>query len=354
MEPMDLRRNLFLILSVVLTVILTAMAWQTWRVERLQAKRLAELNEEAEPLERERENLWRELSSLQRDAEREPLPPAAEQLLVTELDEDLYTRLYPLMRDRDLHGILALSREQLPGQEGKISFEEFNELLEKGWTLCLSFPGGDFDDWYDAMSDWLEDLSLPRPEAVYFPEWDPTLVDKLRTYGFTIAIQQESEQIQLEGDEEAALILYVRPWNDEDDEGAARILYARPWNDEGDEGEVRILYARPWNYEDVVSFVDNLAAKGGTAVFTVSFSEGPDAFDETGFVNMLDYVGKYIQRGRYYFTDFAEGMALQEDTEFDEDRAEAAYRRELERIQAEIDDLDQRIHAIYANWNLAA
>ena len=311
-------RRTFLILAVIMMALLALLFFWVLRESHEQQARLELLREEALPLERQRETLLRELTALSQTPEETVAPPATEQLLVSELDETLYTQLYPLMRQRGFSGIMGLTLGGLPGADKKINFDQFNDLLTAGWGCCLVFNSGyDFDQWYETLNGWILEVGLTRPDVVYFHngDWSAEMALKLQQYGFKTAVHHGEEQTAPE-------------------------LYS--------------CYARPWDFDSVVSVVDALAANGGNAVFTVSFSgRDSDLFVESNFSNMLNYIKTYADRGEYLFTSFAEGRAIQENPDVRRVAVETKIAAEQAFLETQIDALDEQIHAIYTNWKIS-
>ena len=311
-------------LPILAALILAALLLWVKTGNQAQTQRLTALREEALPLERQRETLLRQLSGLKVGAEPEFVFPATEELLVTEPDEDLYTNVYPLMRQYGFTGVMGISADgRMPGIPGAMSYAHFNEMLQAGWTLCLVYDGGmTLERWANANRHWLEDVGIPWPETVYLPEGSLSVeqAGEVLNYGFTTAVYPLSGQ-QTE---------IVR-----DTEGP------------------RLYFARPWSFDNAASFIDSLAKNGGNAVFTLSFSpESADAFNQLNFTNMLNYLKNYTDQGNYHLASFAQAQAIQEEAAAGAPSAEAVYEREKSRLQAEIHALDTQIHAIYADWDV--
>ena len=53
-------------------------------------------------------------------------------VLFTDLDERIYTDIYPTMEEDGFVGMLAVSSAYLPDGEGRLTSEQIRELLEAG------------------------------------------------------------------------------------------------------------------------------------------------------------------------------------------------------------------------------
>ncbi len=117
-------------------------------------------------------------------------------LIFTELDERVFTELYPIMStetDEDgntvsakhkIEGTLALSEKDIPGMDGKITMEQYDILTSLGWSTSLYYSGeGDFSDFLRTMQDKLSLCGIQMPGSVVFAhekfkkEYEPVMLE---------------------------------------------------------------------------------------------------------------------------------------------------------------------------------
>ena len=107
----------------------------------------------------------------------------------TDLDSGLYSDVLPLMLDDEipLEGVVALSVDELPGMEGKITFEQYADLMALGWETAIYWEGivsaddsdaaeaeeadlsamsQALDSYLESMSAVLESLGIEMPKSL--------------------------------------------------------------------------------------------------------------------------------------------------------------------------------------------
>lgn len=89
------------------------------------------------------------------------------------LDSALYTDVYPIMSDGEvkLVGVIALSQDELPGVEGNITLDQYEELILTGWGNALYWNGeGALSEFISEMRISLDDLGIALPKSIIFAE----------------------------------------------------------------------------------------------------------------------------------------------------------------------------------------
>ena len=102
-------------------------------------------------------------------------------IVVTSTNEMLYTDVYPIFNGTSkynvknetlkLTGTICLSDTDLPGGEGNVTLEQFNEMIEAGWTTALYFDyaaAGNVEAYLLKMSGLLSSLGIEMPDSAYF------------------------------------------------------------------------------------------------------------------------------------------------------------------------------------------
>jgi len=90
-----------------------------------------------------------------------------------QLNSALYTDVYPIMSEGEvkLVGVMALSADELPGLEGKITLAEYSELIISGWGNALYWNGeGALEDFIVDMQHRLAALDIDLPKSIVFAE----------------------------------------------------------------------------------------------------------------------------------------------------------------------------------------
>ena len=307
-----------ILLSVVLLVALLVVETEN----RKSKQKIENVKSRASAMELERDHLMTEIDLGEQRCSDESKGVGTEQLLMLDLDERIFTQLYPLMRELELPGVLGLERDSLPGMIGKLSRQEFDELLAAGWGTCLICPDGDdFDRWDQEITAALARENIPKPCTVYFPEgaFSSKLKEQLLQHGYTIAIHHGEDgllQIPLEADEEL-------------------------W----------LSGAHPWIYNNLDTNLQLITDRGGEHCFTLSFGDGREAYEEAGFLNMLELLVTFRDREGLTVTTFEGARPLQDPQLNGAVELRAAWEEEKAALRERINELDQQIWAVYDTWD---
>ena len=230
------------------------------RIDQKDKERMRELYAAVEPLQRQREALTAERENLETDYALQMRDIGTVELLFCELNKEIFSDVYPQMRDRGIVGVLGICTQQYPGFREKLKVEQFSRLLMDGWGSCFVYEKvGNFEDWYKQISAWLVRDGLPIPTAVFFPDntYDASLDEAIIRCGIKTVIHPAE-------DGHSATVTTM-------------------------EGDLWHTGAMPWNYTGVNSDTELLArTSGANLVFTISFRNLWDAYEEGAFTNVLD------------------------------------------------------------------
>lgn len=345
---MTARRIIALVLVVLL---LGAGVYYLRKIENADRDNMKDLYSEVEPLQRQREALVTEREGLEIDYALQMRDVGTIQLLIQEMDEKVYTEIYPLMRDRGIVGVLGINTKQLPGTAKHLTLDQYNRLLKDGWGSCLVFEkNANFNFWYTTMQNWASRNGVAMPTAIFFPEgtYDSALNDALIEKGInTVILPAEN----------------------------GRSATVTPLD-----GELWFTGAMPWNYTGVTTDTELLArTDGANLTFTMSLTNLWDAFEKDSFVRILDTWAEMLD-----VDDPLEGLVqptptpnsteettpqnellkpLLKTTNYETARIahieaeenNAALQAELESRQSELDAqiaaLDAQIREIYDRWS---
>ena len=249
------------VIALILVVLLLgAGAFYLRQVEHNDRDNMRDLYSEVEPLQRQREALAAERDGLELDYALQMRDVGTIQLLIEEMDESVYTEIYPLMRDRGIVGVLGINTKEVPGLNNKLTVEQYNRLLKDGWGACLIFEKYQgFAGWYNQISGYLSRHELSVPTAIYFPEgtYNSSLDEKLIEKGIrTVILPAENGRSTTVTDMD---------------------------------GDLWFTGAMPWNYTGVATDTELLArTDGANLTFTMSLSNLWDAYEKEPFIRILD------------------------------------------------------------------
>lgn len=248
-------------LALILVIaIFAAGVYYLYQIEHEDKQTMKDLYSEVEPLQRQREALVAERDGLELDYALQMRDVGTVQLLFKELDERLFTEVYPLMRDRGIVGVLGINTKQYPGVLKEMTLAQYNRLVMDGWGSCLMFEKGQtFPYWYNMIASWMKRDNLTMPTAIFFPEGtynselDPLLIER-------------------------GINTVILPAED------GRSTTVTPLG-----GEIWFTGAMPWNYTGVTTDTELLArTDGANLTFTISFTNLWDAYEQEPFVRILN------------------------------------------------------------------
>ena len=135
-------RKILLVLLVVLLILGGSLViLRQNQINRAETEKQNALQQQMIPLLQEKRKLQDKNAQLQRQLDGKMQETATVQFLFTDLNEQLYLEVFPMMLQYGFKGIMALSETEVPGGAGKISIRQFEEMVRDGWGYCLKWDG---------------------------------------------------------------------------------------------------------------------------------------------------------------------------------------------------------------------
>ena len=191
-------RNILKILALILVVAVLYFGWQYMlRVEGQESARISQLYAQAEPLEREREDLIQQRDSLPTQYALEFRDYATTQVFFPKMEQTIYSQAYPLMRERNITGVVGISPSTYPDNWNTLTKGDLKALLSDGWGLCMVFENAwnDYNYFFSAVESLCTVYELPIPTAIYYPnnDYDKEKDDILKEHGIQTVIVNASD-----------------------------------------------------------------------------------------------------------------------------------------------------------------
>ena len=253
---------------------------------------------------------------------------------------DAYEYLFPLFPGTDKEGagegvlpatgIIALSPTELPDLEGRMTFEQFNEMIDAGWQAIVYWGGEEaLDGYLEVMEANFETLGLPKPEAVLFRSttYSTELDGLLKARGYKYIFHCGEEYLP-----------YI--------ETSVR-----------QEGDIWHIGSVGWNTYGVSSaMLTNLLSSSGVMAFTVDFNYGTSGYDgsniacRASFERMVERLDAFRNSKDLYICSLGTLEAVRSKYVSDAEAVlgENAVRRE--QIRARVMDIEREISAIYEEY----
>ena len=269
------------------------------------------------PLYDQLNKLEKELSNLEQEFSSAVVPKATAQIVFTELDERVYDVCYNLMKQRHFTGVLVLSNDQLPGESGCMSKEQFQELIEAGWTTCISI-----DDYVDVSADLpafiekLNENNIEVPNVLFISKGLNSFESRFESDEFSIVVYEGSNNSSVIQTSIGTKTWYL---------GAVglRSSYAK-----------RLL-------TEAVDYRGNLA-------FLVGYSQKSQMYNADYFINMLDELETHLKNGNLIVcspTEAKEHYIARKSSKTQEEIEQ--YNSQKKEIEKEIDIIKQKIEDAY-------
>lgn len=307
------------IVTIVLAMGLFAFIWGVQKQEDKMAAQHEELYEQRRPLAVRQEQIEQELETLEETYEKSTSPNAVVQVLFTELDEQVYTLCYPIMQEYEYTGTLALSPEQFPGEEGCMTVEQFRELIDAGWEICITWQtGADVNQWWPNLQNKLTVLGVESGQVLYFPKgtYSADLDASIQELGFSVAVISKAEEetpLQLQYEEGV--------WH----VGAVGLMSSKP---------------RLWLREAV--------AQDANLAYLIGFEVEEELYNEKSFRSMLTCFDEYeateelivtnIDDAREHYHSRSVGVNPELESQYQEKKA--ALEAELSEVKKQLEEID--------------
>lgn len=289
------------VLIVVMACLLGILLLAEAAGQRQRSAEYARKEEELRPIRQEEARLEEELEDLEEEYKLNTSGNGTVTVLFTDLDERIYTEIYPQMKEYGFTGLFAVSPEYLPDGEGRMTSAQAAELLGAGWECCPTWRAGDSIQAIQDQGEILAALGAAPAGTVYFEEgaYSQIYDGDLAAAGYTAAVHHGEEDLPLVTSDASGQV-----WHP----GAVGL--------KGKEPRFRL---------------EDAAEQGANIIFTVSFIREDEMYDARAFGSLLDYLERYSsgaeiavtfpeKAGEYYY-----GLSLSAGTyteEYEQKRGE--------------------------------
>ena len=312
-------KKIVLILTAILTIGLCIFIYKNDQIETQREAEDDRIETEIRPFSNEIAKTEQEMVELDKAYELAIKPHATTQVIFTGLEEEVYTTCYPIMQEFGYTGILALSWSQVPGAEGCMSIEHFQELIDAGWNICIKWDSDTpLETWWPKLQEQLAILKMEMGQVVYFTtgNYSGELDVKLQELGFTIVIHhgEEAESLIQLADEEGVWHL-----------GAVGLVGEKP--------KLRLTEA---------------ISQQGNIAYLVGFELEDERYDERSFRSMLSYFKTYENNEELVVLSAEEAREQYRARTTPDKQLEENYKKERAILEEKIRSLEAEIENIKA------
>lgn len=304
--------------TIVLAIAMGVLLWSASKQNQEEATRHKQMEEKRRPLLVKKEKLEQQIIDLEKEYEASRLPKATTQMLFTGLEAEVFDICYPIMKEYEYTGVLALSLTQLPGMEGRITVEQFQQLISEGWNICIKWDAETpVRKWWPELQKQIRQLGLETGSVVYFTTgtYSRSLDAQLQQMGFSIVVNHGEEQDSL--------------FQLNDEEGIWHL------------GAVGFMGEKP-----KLKLTEAIAQKGNIT-YLVGFELEEEQYEERSFRSMLSYFGSCEANSELIVSDmetarqhYRERLVTYEQTKEEEyKRARALLEEEFAAVEEELSKL---------------
>ena len=311
-------KKIVTIITALLLVGLVVFLWSVNKAEERQAQEYEQIDDARRPLMVKKQRIEQQIADLDKSYEASKHPKGTTQVIFTGLEADVYNICYPIMKEHEYTGTLAVSLTQFPGMEGLMTVEQFKQLVSEGWDVCIKWDTTiPVDNWWPQLVKQLNELGMEQSPVAYFTTGTYTrnLDTQLSAMGFSVVVHH--------GEESLPLIQMA------DEEGLWHI------------GAVGLMGEKP-----KLRLTEAIAQKGNI-VYLVGFELEDEKYDERSFRSMLGYFDTYetnleliVSNTEEARQHYRERLASYEQAKEDEyKQAREDLEKKLAEVEADIADL---------------
>ena len=367
------------ILALVLVVAVLIGGWMYMnKLEAQDNARIQNLYAQAEPLERQKQELTEQRDALPAQYALEFRDYATMQILFPKMEYQIYPSAYPLMREKNITGIVGISPSTYPDSWNTLKKDELKSLLADGWGMCMvnEYSWGDWNYFFQTVESLCAAYEIPVPTSIYYPNNDYKAEDDaiLKEHGIKTVIVNAS-------DGRSSTVTDVT--------GDLWMTGAMPWSYTGSDIDMQLLARTDGaNLTYVMSFSDTWAdQKTGASrntqeeanfktflesVKSMMFYESPlDNLEQVAsassiFVDTQDQQQLYelylqeltpdqqVLLPRFRLADYDAAREFHLQALDNSQAKKAELDEEVAKLDAQIADIDRQLDEIYAQWDAAS
>ncbi len=162
------------IVKIIALILVVAVLYGGWKyMNKLEAEdnaRIAQLYAQAEPLEKQKQELTAQRDALPAQYAMEFRDYATTQVLFPKMDNQIYSGAYPLMRERNIVGTLGISPTTYPDNWNTLTKDQVKALLSDGWGMCMVYESA-WNDWnyfFNTVEALCAAYEFPVPTSIYY------------------------------------------------------------------------------------------------------------------------------------------------------------------------------------------
>lgn len=283
----------------------------------------AELSSKLSTLESRKREIQGELLRLEENIEKEADASATLNIIFTDMSEVICTEILPMMQEHEFKGTLAVTKNDLPGNAGKLTDEQVLALADAGWKLIPRWSEGDGATGVEKAAEWLTLCGFDHGGCV--------MVD-------SGSLTEEVETALAEAGYTTIVICVS-----DDSEG---IVTAEEIGDLWKPKAIGYLYG------ERKSALEDAAMTDGHMGFVIGFDEESaiEYYNAKMLSSMLTYLGGYEDNGYIRCMTVDEAKSYRANADLRHKEAVAAAEAQVAEYNAKLAELDEEINKLYKEY----
>lgn len=314
-------KKVAVILALVGAAVLSVLLWQTDKKEKQQSVQFEQMEKELAPLNVQKRELEKQIAVLDTQAAQKIEKKGTVIVLFTEARKEVYTQAYPIMKKYGYPGVVAISNEQFPGEEGCMSVSQFKALLKEGWSYAIRWEDdSDIGKWHEEMEKKLKKLKLQKSDVMYFTSgtYKKEVDEKLVKLGYQMVAHHGEEGLS------------VIPKTIE-----GPLWYPGVYGMQGNSPRAQL--------EEAIERSSNI-------VYGVGFTKIDEMFDKSTFESMLSRFRDYENERQLTVTDFSGALKYRQKFAKQVNKSESEQRVERKKLESQIEEIEKQIDQLYQKY----
>lgn len=305
-------------LVVVLALCLAALLWHDSYVSRNWENKTESKEDRIRPLFVRKEKLSQELQELERQYSNATKGRGTLSILFTDINEHIYTEIFPVMQKSHIPGVLSISEKSFPGLPECLTADQIKEMQQSGWDVCVTWTAGDTVKDVKSVKKRAEEQGISFSQTVYFENGVYTKkYDKdLAGAGFRSVVHHCEEDLPMITSDISGELWYP--------------------------GVVGLRGHQPkYRLQEAIANKKNL-------IYTVGFAKDDEMYASGPMTNMLNYVLDYVNKNSLEVMSPDEAREYYYSLGGGKEELTAEYEAEKAELESRIAELDKQIASIQA------
>ena len=268
----------------------------------------------------EKKSFQRELEELNKNYKAQTVGASRVILLFNDIDSDFVREICPLLQNRDIVGVMTLTKNNLPSNSSLLTKDAFNSLIDKGWETTLYYDGAvDVKLWYSEEKEAFDNGGIPLPTTVVVPNgvYTEELYNEFYTLGF--------EDIILK-------------------------TYQPDISKTSDFGTLTVTDSVGWYTTNAAGIITLFSSRTGDIAFTVLGKTADEKYETEQFGKMIDTISHSVQKGLVFYSTPSRSREYKNKLLENEVLLSDSYEKKRAELQEKINELDKEIERIYDEY----